>query len=409
MKPSQDDLGPRKKKRFAQTMLKALRDAGDTTKYTYDAKQFCLVGPNGQMLLRNQSIQYYRAAPYQRPQVVRQFLRAILNRSFTTIHEYEDLQPDLYPRICSRVSFEVERLRGDVLNRADREDAFVPFAEHLGIGLAYEMPESLAFVSRQQLAGWGRSFDAVFADARKNLAAITQEPLKKLGTGLWISPWNDSHESARLVLSEYIREHAVYGEHVVMVPNRDTLLVSGSEDVDGLTQMISVAENRQEPYFISGLLYRLQDDRWVPFMPDASHPSNRRFRSLAYKTFGGGYNAQKKVLDEKFKKRGRCSSPATSWWKAPAGNLRVVAHRVEGVKTALPVTDYVIFVSAHGFPTLSAVGPGSVGDLLKPWTRVREFLGHLMTTMNLYPERFMVQKFPSPEQLAAFGGHEPVG
>jgi hypothetical protein len=67
----------------------------------------------------------------------------------------------------------------------------------------------------------------------------------------------------------------------------------------------------------------------------------------------------------------------------------------EGVLTLLPQADVVIFVRAD-----SSVA-GSV-----PWERVREVAGDLMEPLDMYPKRFRVERFPSPEQLAALAGQQ---
>jgi len=36
-----------------------------------------------------------------------------------------------------------------------------------------------------------------------------------------------------------------------------------------------------------------------------------------------------------------------------------------------------------------------------PWDRVRQVAGELMESLDMYPKRFMVERFPSPDQLAA--------
>jgi hypothetical protein len=37
------------------------------------------------------------------------------------------------------------------------------------------------------------------------------------------------------------------------------------------------------------------------------------------------------------------------------------------------------------------------------WARARTIVGDLMTPVGMYPERFRVDQFPTPEQLEALG------
>ena len=40
---------------------------------------------------------------------------------------------------------------------------------------------------------------------------------------------------------------------------------------------------------------------------------------------------------------------------------------------------------------------------MAPWEKVVEAAGDLMTPMDMYPERYRVEEFPSAEQLEAMG------
>lgn len=63
----------------------------------------------------------------------------------------------------------------------------------------------------------------------------------------------------------------------------------------------------------------------------------------------------------------------------------------EGVKGLLPRTDLVTFVG-------SAVG---ATPLLVPWAEVQRVAGALMSPQGLSPERWLVEQFPSSDQLRA--------
>ncbi len=140
---------------------------------------------------------------------------------------------------------------------------------------------------------WGVAYEKALRDARANLLEISGEPFESPQPGLYVSPWRDNHDASRLLLTNRIRRLDVKGDHVAMVPNRDTLLVTGSADFAGLARMAEIATAAMdEPYWVSGLPVRLTDGGWARFMPDAEHPSFRDFKSLRTRSIGVDYGEQ---------------------------------------------------------------------------------------------------------------------
>ena len=83
-----------------------------------------------------------------------------------------------------------------------------------------------------------------------------------------------------------------------MVPNPDTLIVTGSDDMDGLKGMLGLATNAlKQPRPISGIAVRLDGDDWVPWLPDPSHALFNEFRGFQLQSLGRDYAGQKEMLD----------------------------------------------------------------------------------------------------------------
>ena len=53
----------------------------------------------------------------------------------------------------------------------------------------------------------------------------------------------DCYDASRLLLLDTIRQFRVKGDYIAMVPNRDTLIVTGAEDADGLKAMVGLAKD----------------------------------------------------------------------------------------------------------------------------------------------------------------------
>jgi hypothetical protein len=122
--------------------------------------------------------------------------------------------------------------------------------------------------------------------AHKNLAAM---PAKFLGppsgAGAHYSITNDGYDASRLLLVNLIRQFKVSGQTIAMIPSRECLAVVGSEDVEGLSQVLKGAANAlRGPHPISGIALRLEDDVWVPWLPDVSHPLYNGFEKLRFQS-----------------------------------------------------------------------------------------------------------------------------
>ena len=91
-----------------------------------------------------------------------------------------------------------------------------------------------------------------------------------------------------------------------MVPSREHLLITGSEDAQGLTAMANLAEKmfQEEHHLISLHAFRLNGDDWVPWLPDTEHELHAKFHELATQSIGTDYSEQKDVLEKLYEKRG---------------------------------------------------------------------------------------------------------
>src|SRR5262249_6095587 len=159
--------------------------------------------------------------------------------------------------------------------------------DHLAVSLVYDLPESLVQIQQHQLDTWGVSFDAALQRATDNLIAISWHRFDEVAPGVWRSPWQDNLDTSRLVLPELFRAHEVQGGPVVIAPNRDTVLLTGSDDEAGLTRLAELAEEAfAQPRAVSGVALRLETDGWVPFLPQPGHPAFSRLQELHLQSLG---------------------------------------------------------------------------------------------------------------------------
>jgi hypothetical protein len=184
-----------------------------------------------------------------------------------------------------------------------------------------------------------------------------------------------------------------------MIPNRDTLIVTGSDDVTGLERMVAVAKDAfQTPRPISGLAWKLDGDDWVPWIPPASHPLYGEFRLFQIRSLGQDYSEQKAGLDSLHEKTGEDIFVASFSARQYIDTGEMVSYCAwsKDVPALLPRADQVVFVPHDRDPAMAA------------WDRVVDTVGELMEPLDMYPARYRVSEFPTDAQMVAMGCEEMV-
>jgi len=394
-------FGPPSKNKFAQLLSDAIRQAGETVAIRYDAGEFRLVVEGEEQRffnLANIYREYCTAPASQRPGALRLYVRSWFANRKSIPDSFEDVGPDLLPAVRNRCYFESTQLKAQ-LDGLSIDWPYRVVAEHLAVSLVYDLPEAMMQVQQHHLADWGRGFEEAFNAACENLSQISQDHWESPFPGVWVSPWRDNHDATRLVLADLIQSRRVKGNHVAMAPNRDMLIVAGSEDEPGLARMAILAEkNLDHPRMITGLAFTFDNETWEPWLPDTEHPLYDQFNLLQLKSFGRDYAEQKDVLDALHQKTGK------NVWVASFSAVRNEETRrahsycvwSQGLNSLLPKADQVYFFVPKGEKDGSVVARAD-------WDRVQRLVGDLMAPQEIYPERYLVEEFPTAEQLAAIG------
>ena len=212
------------------------------------------------------------------------------------------------------------------------------------------------------------------------------------GGSIHCSATGDTYDASRLLLVDLIRRLAVQGTPIAMVPQRDQLLLTGSDDIAGLTLLLKMAEDgyREAARPLCPLPLCLDDDQWVDWMPDSGHPLYQEFRDFELKVLYGLYEEQKPELE---KRHGENLFVATFSAAEKKGKLRSLSAWTKSVPTLLPRTQYLGLVDPN---TKEVVAEA-------PWEHVQSVVGHLMKETDNYPVRYFVEEFPTAEQLAKIG------
>lgn len=383
---------------FAQLVMARLRDTGVLGEISYDPEEFqiSVAGEIESILfLGNAYREYCSLSPDDRPKSLRRFVRGWLDAHKSTPEEYADVRPDILPAVRSRNFFESVRLRMMISGDEDTYLQYQTFGDDLGLGIVYDMPDSMKPISNKELELWGVTFYEALQAARENIRQLPPQIIgPKDGEGVYVFTTNDGYDSSRLIILDLIRQFQVKGDYIAMAPGREMLIVAGSEDPPGLEAMIVLAKKAfEQPRAVSGVALRLAGDQWVSWMPDAKHPLYDDFRMIRVQSSGQDYSEQKELLDRLHETTGEDVFVASY----SVMQQRDIGYRLsycvwtQGVVSLLPQAERIV------------LGGEGQAPVMAPWEKVVEIVGDMMTPLGIYPERYRVEGFPTADQLAAMG------
>jgi hypothetical protein len=297
------------------------------------------------------------------------------------------------PQVSNRSRFELGALQAKARGGVFPSAPYIPLTEHLVLSLVVDLPSTMATLPWEKCELWGVSRQQALSVAVENLARMSRERFVRQGA-LFVSPWQDNYDAARLTLIETLAELPVKGRPVALAPHRDHLFLTGSEDEAGLAQLADQAERLSaEPRFMGFYPVILEEAGWRTFHLAEGHPLSSRYRLLEMQQWVRLYGEQKELLEAVLEKEERDLFVAT--FKAIHADGRIFSYAVwtKGVHTLLPRTDRVVLLN----PEETEVQPLDV-----PWEVLQRYAGDaFVLEAGLYPERYAVKGFPSDEALAA--------
>jgi len=149
----------------------------------------------------------------------------------------------------------------------------IPYHEQLNSELvvlyAFDSPSALRFVSKEDIEELGIDMGELRKIAIKNLLGRLPSMSREGDNSLSMLSAG-GHFEASLLLVEDIWNSSnfpVNGKIVVFVPSRDVVLITGSEDQQGLDQAREIVEKNNWPYMISSYPYVWQNKKWIRYAP----------------------------------------------------------------------------------------------------------------------------------------------
>lgn len=382
-KPTRDD--------FAEDVIKQFR-ASSRSRVTYNRAEYSLTFPNDAkrfLNLENGYVEYSRASRGERRNIVARWARLAAGTGEQST-EFKDVKDNLLPRVRERSYYSVVRMHLAERGTPDPKMVNRPLGEFYTVGIAIDQPDSVTEPGGDTIKGWPVSLDEAYKIARENLWKRSNEEWIELRSGLYRSPWQDNHDASRLVLHDLIWQLKVQGNHVAVAPNRDTLLVTGRDDEQGLIALAKVARaTMEEPRFMTSIPLELNGSEWTPLSLEESHSAHTAVQELYALSLGREYDEQKALLEALHAKNGTDIFVANYivTKSKETGKFETFGSWKEGVHTYLPQTDYIF------------LGMDDGSSARVPWEKMMQHAPELLKQLpDLYPPRYEVTTFPSADQ-----------
>jgi hypothetical protein len=366
-------IGQDEQDAFALHIQSILRAAG--VESTYDQEDFALRLDNGSVSwLGNRFDEFLHTPPDEREALLLQVVEGIAEagRPAPVSEDPEVARPRLRPRIRQRAHLGILRMQMEAQGMTPEGPlhTFVPITDDLVAEVVYDTPTNIVNVPGERLDAWSMTAEEALQVAVDNLRQATPQPFDEIGDGVWMPRVGDCYDSARLLLPEAIDALPVEGEPVALPANRDTLAITGADNLGGLYRLLQLAMAAMDQPRMDTLQPVVwRDGRWQDWLPPADHPMREPWYELAIRTRGSSYAELRDLLRERDRAAG------IDRFVASYGALRPT----EGA----PPRSHAVWAPVHGWlpeaDLISVIAPDESRYVLVTREVLLEHAGHLLT------------------------------
>lgn len=152
----------------------------------------------------------------------------------------------------------------DKIDRLNKDSGAIPmvtekYNNRLIIAYAEDSKNSIKYLTEIDFKGLSISKDSLKSIALRNLDKILTNIQREGGDGVYMITAGGNYEASLILLSSiWTKENFIVdGEFVVAIPNRDMLLITGSNNKQGIAKLrkITAESYNANPYQISEYLY----------------------------------------------------------------------------------------------------------------------------------------------------------
>ena len=212
--------------------------------------------------------------------------------------------------------------------------------------LAVDNETTITLVTDQVLDELNVSFDDALGLAVAHLNELGNHNFGQVQDGTFISSCGDFYDASRVLIPELIEQLPLKGNPVAIVFSRSVVLISGSEDQQGLEKIAQIAldEFPDDERAISLTPIELRDGRWQPLAITEQHPI--ALRNLVPNQIAWTYAATAPALQ---KILGDNVFVASAQLIEVEGRFATIASWAANVPTACPLVEAVVIQADESF------------------------------------------------------------
>jgi hypothetical protein len=380
---------------FAKLVMVEAKKAGIAESLEYDPKRFVLTRGDQGTYLVNLFNDYCQANAEHKKRILGNTL-ALLREKKEDI-SFEAAKSKVVAAVREQALFSFTTLWSELEGRkTEPKIASEPISAWFARCLVLDFPEYVSMVSPENLKTWGVSFDELFETGLARLRDCTSPKFEKQ-PDFYISGWHDDYDSSRILIPEVFASLQLDGDPVVCLPDQNLLLVTGSENHDGIKAMLKHAEEivrtKTRPMNPAPLI--LKDGEVCDFAVRENSPifsdveRAKKISALFY------YQQQTENLMKLYEQKGKDLFVGKySLNQSERRGYESYSVWSKTVPTLLPKTDLIAFFDPTKPESERVRGRAK-------WKEVMRIAGDLLLDTQMFPARFYVSKFPTEEQLAA--------
>jgi len=151
----------------------------------------------------------------------------------------------------------------------DIEGVYQKYNNELIIVYAEDTKNNIQYLARDDLKDLSINIDSLLTIAVKNLDKLLTSIKKKGNNGVYMLVAGGDYEASIILLNDILRkEHFdINGDLVITIPNRDMLLITGSNDKEGIQKIADLATKTYQTgnYPLSPYLFKWNGNKFEKF------------------------------------------------------------------------------------------------------------------------------------------------
>lgn len=398
------------KKQFIAELTVALQQHAPGRTFDYVESEFVIRFGDGSVVNLSNIFASWQATkdPEKKRQLIRNAASTPKKLSSAIPEKFEDARPRLLPKVRDLATKSIAALGAELQGSTAADSIERSLGDHLRIVIVYDSDRYMADVPDDYLQRWQRSADDVFAAAIENLKA-QQGSFKNIWPGVYVSATKDNYDSSRILLADEISNFHLKGKPLAFAVNRDFLVITGHEDLDGQKTALELVHGQfDKPYPVSVVPLLFEAGRWQTHRLALGTDVGRAFENLRIEEQAVVYRDQHDLLEKLSAARHDDVFVASLSVidDKERGGFDSYCAWTDGVASLLPEAGRIAFVSN---PTARQNFIQKIVAKKKPWMAEARFedalrvVGHRMKKLDTIPARYRVESFPTPDEFSAMG------